>query len=877
MMKNNQPHGEDSADLRRRAEERLREKADQSPQDLASLSPEELLRILHELRVHQIELEMQNEELQRTQLELKSARERYFNLYDLAPVGYVTLSEKGLILEANLTTAGLLGVARGTLVKQPLNRFILKEDQDHYYLCRKQLFGSGEPQGCDLRMVQEDGTAFWAHLTATAAQDEEGVPVCRAVISNISGRKQAEEAVRESENILKDILESTLSGYWDWNLKDNTEYFSPTFKRMFGYEDHEMENSPEAWQKIIFPDDLPGVFEIFDRHVKSRGREPYYNEVRYRHKDGSTVWVICAGRVIQWSADGSPTRMVGCHVNITDRKLAEEALRKSEQSFRALAENSGDYIMRYDHAHRHVYANPRAIQVSGRTSSEFIGKTHRELGFPEDLCALWETAIDKVFATGQSHGEVFQWDSAEGPIVLDWHLFPEMDLQGRVISVLGVSRDITHQLETEQVLAKSEEQFRTLASLAPVGIYLTRPDGSCLYTNPAWQKMAGLGAEEALGNGWVNGIHPDDREMVFSNWQKMVESQGEWGQEYRFVNREGKTTTVFGLASAQKDTSGDIIGYIGVNTDITERKQAELFLKNLVAMNPVSIQVLDTNGFTLEVNPAFKSLFGSVPPADYSLFDDPQLVQQGIWEIFDRLRKGEVVRFPDVYFNPHDSIPELPDVPNWVRTIGFPVISENEKPERFILMQENITKQKNAEVTLRESEYKFRQTFDVSPVGIVMVGLDSRFIDCNRAFSKSLGYETEELIGKRIEEVTLPEDLQIGKAEMMAIVKGEITKSQVQKRYLRKDGQVIWGEVTISLIKDSSGQAQYFLAIIQNITERKLAEQKINDQLAELRRWNNATMGREDRIMELKREVNKLLKEAGKPPHYASVEEEAHG
>jgi hypothetical protein len=87
---------------------------------------------------------------------------------------------------------------------------------------------------------------------------------------------------------------------------------------------------------------------------------------------------------------------------------------------------------------------------------------------------------------------------------------------------------------------------------------------------------------------------------------------------------------------------------------------------------------------------------------------------------------------------------------------------------------------------------------------------------------------------------------------------------------------VIWGEVTISLIRDANGHALFFLAIIQNITERKLAEQKNNEQLAELRRWNKATLGREDRIMELKREVNKLLAEAGKPPHYASVVEEAH-
>ena len=158
------------------------------------LSPEETRRTLHELRVHQIELEMQNEELRRAQAELDAARARYFDLYDLAPVGYCTLCEKGLILEANLTAATLLGVARGALVKQPITRFILEEDQDIYYLHRKQLFETGEPQACELRMVKKDGAPFWAHLAATVAQDADGASVCRVVLSDITARKSEEDA-----------------------------------------------------------------------------------------------------------------------------------------------------------------------------------------------------------------------------------------------------------------------------------------------------------------------------------------------------------------------------------------------------------------------------------------------------------------------------------------------------------------------------------------------------------------------------------------------------------------------------------------------------------------------------------------------------------
>ena len=132
-------------------------------------------------------------------------------------------------------------------------------------------------------------------------------------------------------------------------------------------------------------------------------------------------------------------------------------------------------------------------------------------------------------------------------------------------------------------------------------------------------------------------------------------------------------------------------------TDITEQKQAEELSKNIMDMSPVSIQVLDKEGFTLSVNPAFNLLFGSIPPEGYSIFKDQQLIQKGMGVIFDKLRNGEVVHFPDVSFNPHDSIPELPDVLNWIRTIGFPLRSSNEKLGQFVLMQEKITERKIAE------------------------------------------------------------------------------------------------------------------------------------------------------------------------------------
>ena len=190
-MKEERSDPDKFADLRRRAEEALQAQ----PIHTDEMTAADVERLVHELRVHQIELEMQNDELRRAQGELQVSRDRYVDLYELAPVGYFTLSEQGLILEANLTGANLLGVQRGRMIKRPLSRFIVAEDQDIYYFHRQQLFESGAPQVCELRLQRADGSHFYARIEATVAKDEaSGAPLCRMTVSDVSAQVQAREA-----------------------------------------------------------------------------------------------------------------------------------------------------------------------------------------------------------------------------------------------------------------------------------------------------------------------------------------------------------------------------------------------------------------------------------------------------------------------------------------------------------------------------------------------------------------------------------------------------------------------------------------------------------------------------------------------------------
>jgi PAS domain S-box-containing protein len=195
--------------LRSLAEQKAR--AAKSP-EIDALWPAEARHVLHELRVHQIELEMQNEELRATQEQLEASKMRYFGLYDLAPVGYLTISEAGLIHEANLTAAVVLGVDRRTLPGQHLSRFILRDDHDTYYRHFHGLFKDGQPQNCELRVRKQDNALCWVRLESTVAAGEPDAPVSRVIVSDITERKRAEDDLRKALQQLELVTSNMAAG-----------------------------------------------------------------------------------------------------------------------------------------------------------------------------------------------------------------------------------------------------------------------------------------------------------------------------------------------------------------------------------------------------------------------------------------------------------------------------------------------------------------------------------------------------------------------------------------------------------------------------------------------------------------------------------------
>ena len=186
-------------DARRRAEELLR----QRPEDIQTVPGEDIKKLIHELQVHQIELEMQNEELRQAQVELEESRTRYFDLYDFAPIGYLTFDRKGLIVEVNLTGADLLGVERKHLIKRGFSQFIERDYQDVFYFHRTLVFESKIRQSCELKLMKSDGTSVYAHLESIAVEDASGTcKQCRTTVSDITKRKYLAQSLQASHNFL---------------------------------------------------------------------------------------------------------------------------------------------------------------------------------------------------------------------------------------------------------------------------------------------------------------------------------------------------------------------------------------------------------------------------------------------------------------------------------------------------------------------------------------------------------------------------------------------------------------------------------------------------------------------------------------------------
>ncbi|HZK62149.1 MAG TPA: PAS domain S-box protein [Anaerovoracaceae bacterium] len=305
-----------SIDIRKQAEEALKGKQT----ELEKLVPTDVQSLVHELQVHQIELEMQNEELRRAQSELEDALNRYSDLYDFAPLGYFTFDKNGSILDVNLTGAKKLGIERGNLVNKPFSLYIAPDFKDVFYLHLREVFNAQTQGACELRLMDNEGEQFDVLFESLPVRDSDGNLIVRVVMSDITQRKKA---VMEN-NLLASIIKNIPESVCTIDLNGNIISWNEGAEKMLGYGKEEIIGKPIT---ITIPEKL--AQKELDHCIgilNAEGSFTDYESVRLT-KDGRKIPVEITAMALKDETENI-TGYTSIIKNITERKQAEEELHK---------------------------------------------------------------------------------------------------------------------------------------------------------------------------------------------------------------------------------------------------------------------------------------------------------------------------------------------------------------------------------------------------------------------------------------------------------------------------------------------------------------------------------------------------------------------
>jgi PAS domain S-box-containing protein len=427
----------DRAKLRRLAEKALEETPD-GKEELSGRSPKDMASIIHELRVHQIELEMQNEELRRAQLELGEARNKYFDLYDLAPVGYFTISEKGMILEANLTAASMLGIERGLMKGNPFSAFIHSDDQDTFYQHRRKLMETRENQVCGLRLIKKDGSQLHVQMKCIPVLDENGMLYqARASVTDVTSLKQAEESLAAERQRLFDVLETLPAMICLLTPDYHVAFANRSFRNKFG------ESRGRYCYEYCYGQTEPCKFcETYE--VLKTGK-PYHWEVTTL--DGS---IIDVNAFPFTDIDGSPM-ILEMDIDITERKRTEESLKL----FRALIERSNDAIEVIDpETGRFLDVNEKGCADLGYSREELLSLEVFDIDPQIDPSLYPEVIMNELRKAGSSSRETLhkRKDGTTFPVEINLS-YAQFDRD----YIVTVVRDITERKRMEEELLRTEK------------------------------------------------------------------------------------------------------------------------------------------------------------------------------------------------------------------------------------------------------------------------------------------------------------------------------------------------------------------------------------------------------------------------------------
>ena len=523
----------------------------------------------------------------------------HIQLESVRDYAIVMLDPQGNLLNWNPGAERLRGYRAEEIIGKHFSCFYTEEDRDagrpDDNLKRAAAEGRIEDEGWRLR---RDGSRFWAGVIITALRNENrDLRGFSHVTHDITRRTQTEEALRLSEARYRALYRDNPTMIVTLDTELTMLSVNPACARILGYQIEELEG--RSVLKLFQEDDHHAVAEQL-RLCFQNPDQVYRGQFRKIHKDGALLWVEETAQAV--AADGSLNLLFVCQ-DITQRKQAEEALRRSEERLRFIVENSPDAVFFQDRDLRFVEVIKAPFPFS---AEEMLGRTISDL-FPPDEARRLTEMKQPLLETGERfHGEVCASHAGEK----HWYdvtIQPTRDERGEIAGIWSYTSNITQDKLTQETLRESEERFRLLADTAPVMIWAADADASYTFFNKAWLDFTGRSLEQELGDGWRQGVHPDDKKLCLDTYLSAVKSRQSFSIEYRLRRADGSYGWLVDTGVPRLAPAGDLLGYIGTCFDITERKQVKEELQNT---NELLVQRVAER--TAELSDTIKSLKGEI-------------------------------------------------------------------------------------------------------------------------------------------------------------------------------------------------------------------------------------------------------------------------
>jgi two-component system sensor histidine kinase UhpB len=779
-------------------------------------------------------LEAREADTKRIKASLRDSEERYRTLFAEAPVSVTIVDTSGIVVDCNEATATLTGFSRDEISGKRFDELMTLDPRDLPKLMEshERNIRGEDVEPFDLEIIRKDGSRRWILVKVSLFKRRGKVTGIQIYAIDITDRRQAQEELR----IKDDAIASSINGVALSDLDGKLTYVNDSFLEMWGYDSRdEVLGRPnmEFWKN------KQQATTALEAVLKKGGARGELEAVR---KDSSTFTAELSISLV--TDDGKPLCIMGSFIDMTQRKVAEEALRDSEEKYRAVFETAPASIILVDKKGQMLDVSPfhmAHISKGKITSEDLVGKnivTHTtivEAGLSETYAGVLEGEpfdIKDVYFPALTSGADGYFNVKGAPLIKG----------DEVVGAVITHEDVTERKRTEEALRESEDKFRTIFESIGDAITVTDLTGTVLDVNMAAIKVFGMKAKkDVIGRAGFDFIAEKSKEKASEDMLRLFEEGSRGTVEYTFQTIDGKEFEVESSNALLHDTSGNPTGIVSINRDITERKQVEEEMRSseeklrfMFESLGDGIIVVGLEGKVEEVNEAALSLAGCKKKKDMvgrNVFDfvaekdRARALEENAKNIMEG--HGSTVEYTAVDINGREFD---------VESTGTLMRDSSDNPVGFITAVRDVTERKRMEEQLRESEERYRSVVETASDAIISIDSEGHIIFWNAAARAIFGYSAREAMGKPLEMV-VPERFQAGFREglaRMVTAEGVVgARKTTELIGLRKDG----GEFPVehSMATWHAKGEGFHTAIIRNITERKQAEEALRTSEEKLR------------------------------------------